>query len=645
VEANKRTLGVVFERSCRYVVPLFQRPYVWTEENQWRPLWEDIRRLAVTRANGNPDPQHHFLGAVVLDQVFTSTGVVETRQVIDGQQRLTTLQLVIAAVRDLAQALGAERDQAAVADLSRNQHAYIDDKSEEFKVWPTNQDRSSFSTVLSAGSVDTVRETFEVDGNPWYSGDRIADCYLFFYREAAQWVGDDVSRLKHLILTLRNAFQLVVIDLEPKDDAQVIFETLNARGQPLLPTDLVKNHLFLRAERDKDDVEALYTEHWAQFDEPFWRQEVKQGRLKRPRVDLFLQHYLAHQNKKEVLISQLFTTCKAFIQNEGISAADHLSRIAHFARIYRSFAEFTRDTLDGVFFYHLGILDVSTLYPFLLQVYDKLGGEEYIDERHAVLSMLNSYLIRRLACGLTTKNYNKVFLDLLAETADGVDAASVRAYLERQTADSSRWPTDDDLKSAVHSHPLYAWMTRGRLRMLLEALDEQVRSNKAEPYQIKTKLTIEHLLPQSWQEHWPLAEPEGTEQYEQAAARREQLMHTLGNLTLVTKRLNPAMSNSPWEKKRPELLAHSAINLNRYFQEVERWDEVAIVKRAELLFEAAKKIWPGPKVEQAAVQEEPVEPTVTPDPRPIAAAKLEELITAWALVRIDPLVLVKIDPP
>ncbi len=155
MEANTRKLEKIFDQTITYQVPLFQRPYVWTREKNWEPLWEDIQALLDKKLNGRKT-HPHFLGAVVLEQVAHSTGSIESRQVIDGQQRFTTLQLFLMAARDHAKAHGNTKYIERFSDLVANSRNKIDHDNEVFKVWPTNSNREAFKAVHEAGSPAAV---------------------------------------------------------------------------------------------------------------------------------------------------------------------------------------------------------------------------------------------------------------------------------------------------------------------------------------------------------------------------------------------------------------------------------------------------------------------------------------------------------
>src|ERR1700682_2321876 len=157
MKAESRTLQRIFEQSIRYCVPLFQRPYVWNQWANWEPLWEDIRRLAEQSLAKTDGTRTHFIGAIVVEQLPGSTGSIDTRQIIDGQQRLTTLQIVLTVLKDISRERGWETFEKRFEAYSRNAQAFIDSPHQAFKVWPTNPDRLAFRLTLEAGSANVLK--------------------------------------------------------------------------------------------------------------------------------------------------------------------------------------------------------------------------------------------------------------------------------------------------------------------------------------------------------------------------------------------------------------------------------------------------------------------------------------------------------
>jgi hypothetical protein len=307
-----RTVMELFEQSVRYVVPLYQRPYVWTEEKQWEPLWEDIRVLLEHQLDTAAHPPQqdglwsHFLGAIVLEQETVAPGSIPEYTVIDGQQRLTTLQIVLAAAAGIAEAWADDKSAEALNDLIRNKSHRVSADEHHWKVWPTNVNRAAFKAVVRHGGPRADR-TDDPNNN-------IDEAYVYFRSQIEEWldeaaVSEKQTRLRTLQVTLCELLKMVTITLEADDNAQIIFETLNARGTPLLALDLVKNAIFHEASRQGLDVDATYESVWKpELDQEYWRKEVVQGRLTRPRADIFLMHWLTMKLRRVTPATELFTT-------------------------------------------------------------------------------------------------------------------------------------------------------------------------------------------------------------------------------------------------------------------------------------------------------------------------------------------------
>jgi hypothetical protein len=597
MKVDKLTLERLFDHEERMEAPLFQRPYVWQKERNWVPLWESVQIVAEKRL-AKQDGRPHFLGTIVLDQLKTSTGQVHARQIIDGQQRLTTLQLALAAARDLCSEMGQAKYAQAFGKLVRNDLPLSVDPDEQFKAWPTNADRDDFREVMLAGSVAAVR------GLPHSNPDDewlIPDAYLYFADAFAAWLGPAdgasfVERLDTLYHTLREDLHVVVIDLEATDDAQIIFETLNARGTPLLPADLVKNYLFHLAVHQKLDTKKLYDQYWQVFDtdKDYWREEVRQGRLSRARIDLFLYHYLGTMVGDDIAAANLYGAYRDFVKStNGECAAKHMELFRTYADVYRKFESYPDDTREGLFFYRLRQMDTTTVYPLLLELLRR-NADGSGEELGTILSDLESFLVRRVVCELTPKNYNRFFVDMTKELRkkDDFSAEAVRGFLLAQTSEVSRWPDDKELEVAWGTINIYKRLKKPRTRMILEALEAGLHTNKTERVPLD-KLTIEHLMPREWEKHWPIVAGDGAEASAEKRSRfRNEMIHKIGNLTLLTKALNPAVSNGPWGEKRPEILRYSALNLNRELPE--EWNEVKVYERSMRLFTVAAQVWPRP---------------------------------------------------
>lgn len=606
MDARRLNLGGLFELSIRLKAPLFQRPYVWKRESNWEPLWESIADVATRRLEQKPD-RPHFLGAIVFEQLQVPTGQIgDVRQIIDGQQRLTTMQVAVAAARDLARA---QNETFLAEDFGRLTENHTTNAAERLKVEPTTVDTEAFSLVMSAGSPVSLRQKFGAAPDSKEIGHLLPDCYLFFHDAIAGWLqnGDGAApiarRWEVLSAAVKSGLQLVVIDLDPgKDDAQEIFETLNYGGVPLLPADLIKNYLFRKLEQEEPgrSPQPIYDKYWRRFDVDgsFWRDEVRQGRLKTPRVNIFLQNYLTLKTADDVPSTNIFGIFRE--QARSSPAVATFESLYDYASVFERFTKATKGTREQQFLYRLEQLDVSTFQPLFLEIFRPQAGVSQ-QELRQIPQDIESFLVRRAVCNLTTKGYNRFVVDMITELrAQGsFSATAIREFLLKQTAESSYWPPDDEFATAWRDELVY-WFKRSKVRMILEALDTELKDAKAEDVKYAEygeKLTIEHLLPQNWKEHWPLPSELPSDQ---ATERRERALHTFGNLTLLNGKLNPAISNGPWEQKITAIWEHSKLNLNRELLKLSTWDERAIRDRGDSLFRVALTTWPRPDDPRAA---------------------------------------------
>ncbi|WP_210485391.1 DUF262 domain-containing protein [Microvirga antarctica] len=627
MKPDKLTIHDLFQKERRYVVPLYQRAYVWNEHDQWEPLWDDIERQAEGCLNpdGVTPKQSHFLGAIVLNVSRIVGAGVARSEVIDGQQRLTTLQIIIATIRDFAiQANSAHA--ARLRRLTTNE----DEKpgsDGSFKVWPTNADREIFRLVLSAGSPAELAKLLAKDEA---DAPRMAAAYNYFYKCVARFVGsnDEDSELRErrifaLFQALRTALQLVVIELEDGDDPQVIFETLNARGQPLLPSDLIRNYVFMRAATDVTcDADDLYNRFWRPFDDDrvetsvngedrFWHIEERQGRLTRPRIDLFLFHYLVIQTERDLNIGQLFREFRDWRDVNPGSVEALLDDLKRYSSLFAKLIQPLGTDRVSVLARRLRSLDTSTVYPVLLYVVSLPEERLSTSSKVQILEDIESWLVRRFICQLTNKNYNRFFVALLAKVkraAVSEDLADVvRAELSRSSDVTTIWPPDDEFLTGWLTRPMYAKTRPDRSAMVLRAVEAHIRTRRNEAITLPPHLTVEHLLPQNGSvTDYPIDEPMPLLAGETHDRCRERVIHTVGNLTLLTNELNSSVSNGPFPSKVAKIVADSDLRLNAWLRSdaPASWSERSIMERGQLLFDTAVEIWPRPALEPENINDD-----------------------------------------
>ncbi|MGB6325398.1 MAG: DUF262 domain-containing protein, partial [Methylocella sp.] len=407
-----------------------------------------------------------------------------------------------------------------------------------------------------------------------------------------------------LLESLLNHLKLVVITLDETDDAQVIFETLNSKAEPLLAMDLVKNNIFHRAEAQGESAQTLFDTKWRPLDGPFWKSDSPRAKPRRPRIDHFLSHALTAQTGKEASLRELYAEYRAFTRPKGQprfkTVEEELDALLRFAPTYRTLEEAGGDTALGRLGTKLAVWEVATAYPLIFTI---AAAEVQEAEKEVLYRLIYSYLVRRAICGLTPKNLNKTFQRVIGVMLEeGASRAAFAKAFSGQTGPAVRFPLDTEIRGAIKSNPLYLWiLKKERLADILWDLELKARNKFSVATPRPPSMSIEHVLPQGWVEQWPL--PDGRKapadhvagadgQMLSAIAARQSVLHTLGNLTLVTIPGNSTASNSAFSEKR-KWLKHSLLALNLEIIEREAWDEGQIQARSDSLAELAIEIWPA----------------------------------------------------
>lgn len=624
MKPDKLTVHDLFQRERRYVVPLYQRSYVWNRDEQWEPLWEDIERQAEAClvAENHVARRSHFLGAIVLNVAKIVGNSVARSEVIDGQQRLTTLQVFLAALRDFA----IELDSTHAAKLSRLTINEDEKPGSDgsFKVWPTNADRALYKIVLNAKSSSSLLRALGLSSDT--EAPRLAGAYFYFARSIREFVkpekGATISkeqsdaRIFGLLQALRTALQVIVIELEETDDPQVIFETLNARGQPLLPSDLIRNFVFLQAANDPNiNADDLYDRFWRPFDElrqaeavegedRFWHIEERQGRLTRPRIDLFMFHYLVMKTERDLNIGQIFREFRDWCDEHPQSVESFLGDLKSHSEVFAHLIGPSGDDRVSIFARRLKALDNSTIYPLLLFLLSLPRERLSIAERDQILTDIESWLVRRFVCQLTNKNYNRFFVSLLSKMKKATEAEEgaslstvVRDELSRSSEQTLNWPDDNEFSNGWLTKMIYAKSRPDRSAMVLRAIEGAIRTSRNEAMTLPEKLSVEHLLPQKGtMTDYPFAAAMPMQTGETPERCRLRVINTIGNLTLLTQELNSSVSNGAFDAKSRAIAADSDLRLNAWLRSgsFDKWSEESIAERGVELFKTASKIWQRP---------------------------------------------------
>lgn len=541
MQASETKLQEIIEGNKQYVVPLFQRAYSW-KKFQWEALWNDILELY---RSDNRRP--HFMGSIVTMPTSTIPEGVSKYSLIDGQQRLTTIFILLCALRDKAKniddELSAEIHNTIIVNPYKKGLDY-------YKLQPTQVDRKSFHSLIN--------------GQDHVNHSGITECYVFFDKKIRQ-SNLDFSDLKKVICSYLSVVSVV---LSTEDNPYLVFESLNAKGEPLTQADLIRNYFFLRINTENQD--NAYNKYWLPM------QETLNDNLTE-----FIRHYLT-KDGVEIKKDEVYFEIK-----DRMSTSDALSYLKN---LYK-FSEYYAKLLDPVKENNLKIrrllekinrLEVATVYPFLLNCYhdydeNKLSELEFID----VLQILENFIIRRFVCNVQTRGLNRIFSVLYSQVSKESNLAHAN-FVERLKLDLQNrdYPKDTEFQKSLLDVKLYGAGRSKKGRLILESIEESFNHKEQV---ILDGLEIEHIMPQTinkwWQEH--LGEDWGI--------THDLLLHSLGNLTITA--YNGELYNLEFADKK-EILINSHLEINKYFENKENWKREDIEKRSLDLAEIVLQIWP-----------------------------------------------------
>lgn len=628
MQANPRSISELFNSQLRYVVPMFQRLYVWQQSPQWETLWEDVVEKAMLRI-AEKETNPHYLGALIIEGVKpTSPREVKRFLVIDGQQRLTTLQLLLCSFRDLARERQWKSIDKPLSRYLENADPDVMEKPEEevLKLWPTSLNRDIFKNVLTSGSKAEVAKRYPLV----YIGRKrkpeprsnLVEAYLYFSDQVASWIDATALATEKspetvaftLLQALQEDFSVVEITLSDGDDSQEIFYSLNSQGRPLSQSDLLRSLIFMRAEKEKQNRDQIFDEYWSKFETPFWSEEVKRAGRTYSRLDLGLRFFLIAKTGQLVDARRVNEEYRNWISSKPAKYASVREELADFVKhgdVYARYESPPSSTMSSTDMRRvLADFDVSTALPLAMFLELEAGLESA--QLAECLAMVESFIARRVFLNDENREYNKFFVEIVSTLIGkrGTDVApALRTKLLSGGGGTRRWPTDQEVIEHAISKPVYNVLKTPALRLILERLELSQRNKKTEKMEIEPSLQIEHVMPQTWWTHWALqgkvipeiigkypfyADNEKYSEFKELAdsiRQRNTTVHMIGNLSLVNRHLNPAGGNESFAVKLDEY-RNSVLRLNRYFSGFNEWDEQAISTRSRLLGEAICSIWP-----------------------------------------------------
>ena len=598
MQSTPRTIFDLFNGDVNYVVPHFQRFYVWKEESQWGPLWEDITTLAELNIDDQTaKTTPHFMGAVVLKQQLTVAGDPIKRIIVDGQQRLTTLQIIIASVASALEDIAIQELNSDSKNIDIIQHiaqsikryTYNDSfqNDKRYKIHPFSEDFNTFKNIIDGDAPNTSHLTI--------------DCYNYFWNKAKFWLLADypnvITRAQALHKAIFQDITICSIDLDEEEDEYIIFETLNARSEPLTEWEKAKNYLVSKSFDMNssigiaDETQTKFYEDYLEIydTDDWWKEDTSSSRLTQSRISRLFSYWIEICLCDTLNINIPDRRSYHYFRNHLMSeknvewAVDSLNR---YAEIFRKYETQDEDySIQGRFAYRRNTLGARVITPLMLRLYDIFESSDQYD---LCTKIIESYLLRRVVAGHDTRSYNRLFYSLLREINECKDESIIPHRIVQILSQNNRasyyWPDDSAIESVVVDSPMYGKKAQYKLRIILQAIDEHMTPFHAGAMPDYSFLEIEHILPQRWQNNWRdiIVDKQ----------QIEETMHKLGNLTIVNKKLNPVLSNKAWEVKKAEIFSKDNLFINKELTTVDTWNEDSIDKRGRNLAKRICKIWP-----------------------------------------------------
>lgn len=573
MKADSLKISKVFSSGgdVHYVLPHFQREYAWEKEN-WQTLLNDVIGL---HDEYNPEKQsEHFMGALVVINDGTRNGVVPAFKLVDGQQRLTSISLML----------------CALSNIVEESHPPLHKRMRRLLTNPDESDILFYKLVPTKKYGDREAYFAMINGEEFPKGidSKIPDAYRFFLKELETRIKTNTVNPDHLFLVLSNSLQVVFIDLDQGERPYEIFESLNAKNKPLTQADLVRNYIAMKLPEKKQA--EIFDKYWS-ITETLLQDKRTVGRSGLGELTAFLRHYLTMRNGVLCNERHVYERFRDRIENEFASPElfeTEIATLRKFAEYYDRLLRPEHEPENNIRtkLRRLNVLEISTAYPFLMLVYEaysekKLSREEFVE----VLDILENYIVRRYLTSEPTNYLNKMFPTLWRELSPTKLAESLKKVII-----TKYYPSDSNIKRDLVTERMYGRGSQAREKIILvfESINRYLSiKNHSGGYTVLDNApTVEHIMPQTLNAEWKSHLGSGWDQI------FKDYLDTIGNLTLVTQEWNNDLSNSRFEKKKGLLSSH-ALKLNsEYFsQPIDKWDDKAIQARANFLIEAILAIW------------------------------------------------------
>ena len=599
-DKHRKTVGEWLGQNIEWRIPVYQRHYAWDADDEFGPIhlfWDTVKNQVRARLEEDKPISPHYLGAVLVDNKThrQSTDDMRHFDVVDGQQRLTTIQIAMLALTQVAKNHGCGDE---IKEALEN-YVFADKAKKLPRLHPTNFDNEQFRAVLNHTYKILMNFGLQNADEERVGRSKIVSAFNFFKAEQTSLVGNhpqsEAKSVVHAIMkTLTQGFDLVLIVLRPSDNAQLIFESLNNYAKPLTTFDLIRNNVFHRAAsiRPGMDEELFDTSSWQQLEGPYWEGKADNQKVNwTTHIEAYVARMLVTKMRKGILFNRnsIFRTYKEFC--EGFSSIDEeIGSLVDYVDVYQYLdADMGRnpagDDVDFGVFRH-AVWKNRDFYPALFLI-ARCGADA--EQKRRMLMLLESYVVRRGVCGLPSGHYNKHAVTICAALGNNPDYEALNSVLKNPEAETTIFPSNEMVMNGSVANGKF--LKVGFARYVLEKIETSLHTPQAE--RVIGDLTLDHILPKKWEKNdtWRSIVLESVaENPEFAVMEANQRLDTIGNLTLLSARNNTAKSNRPLQEVK-KLFSESTVKMNRDLAKEEKWNVERIEARSRNLAEKICEIW------------------------------------------------------
>lgn len=590
---HRKTVRQWLSMPVQWKIPVYQRHYAWdAEEDHSAPqlFWNVVKDQAQKRVDSGKVPAPHYFGAILIDEKSP-----ENYDVVDGQQRLTTLSVAMFAL------IGAAKQHGHAEKVKKNleNYVFVSVPSKTPKLKPTNFDRDKYNKLLRTAYRTDLPDTWNIRDQ--HDKSKVVYVTEYFYKNFLNFISknsptDEYDSIQSLQDALLDGFDLVLIKLAETDKAQNVFESMNTTGKLLTTFDIIRNNVFERAADEEPglDEKLFETEQWQQFEQPFWEEYPGRKDMGVTHIEAYIARMLIAKERRYIYLNRN-SIVKAYKDKYEVNPVTsdvekEVSEISSYINIYKYIvdAPASKNPIAEDFEFGYFMFNECKTLDFVPVIFLIVTSNVSIEQKQNMIWLLESYVIRRALCGLSDSSYNKQVPSICRQLGPKPTYDRLHESLTSSNESTSVFPIDKRVTEGCLNEPIYR--SKKYLKYVFDCLAYDLTDNKDEKRDI-SGLTVDHIIPQSWVDT-PWKKYLNDKEFKDDVI--DSKLHTIGNLTPMSKGRNSSKSNSSWlgsggaqeSLKECDLKITSALGKNK------QWTVDNVTTRSKELAQQICDIWP-----------------------------------------------------